>query len=301
MFQRLWQKGIRWDEVLPPDILEDWHSWCRELPKANDLCIPRRIKRTGTVRQQTLHVFCDASPQAYGAVIYVRTIQESSLCTVRLVVAKSRVAPLKTVSLPRLELLGALLGARLLYYITKSFGANLSTTLWTDSMIVINWIKGDTRRYKPFVSNWTTEIQDRTNPSDWRYCPGKENPADLLTRGISIDSLQNRADWWEGPPWLHEDEAYWPRHMELIGFQDKEVKATVVLSAPSVSTCPVLELANFSSLNKVIRTTAWIYRFFSNSSQVENKITGPFTASEIQRAENYWIRQVQAESFPDEL
>ncbi|XP_064482270.1 uncharacterized protein LOC135395024 [Ornithodoros turicata] len=101
MFQRLWQKGIRWDEVLPPDILEDWHSWCRELPKANDLCIPRRIKRTGTVRQQTLHVFCDASPQAYGAVIYVRTIQESSLCTVRLVVAKSRVAPSKTVSLPR--------------------------------------------------------------------------------------------------------------------------------------------------------------------------------------------------------
>ncbi|XP_064482937.1 uncharacterized protein LOC135395776 [Ornithodoros turicata] len=301
MFQRLWQKGILWGEVLQPDILEDWHTWCRELPKANDLCIPRGIKYTGPPRHQTLHVFCDASPQAYGAVIYVRSIQESSLCTVRLVGAKSRVASLKTVSLPRPELLGALLEARLLYYITKCFGTNLSTTLWTDSTILINWIKGDTNRYKPFVATRTTEIQNRTNPSDWRHCPGKENPADLLTRGISIDSLQNRADWWEGPLWLHEDEAYWPRHMELIGFQDEEVNATVVLSAPSVSTCPVLELAIFSSLNKVIRTTALIYRFFSNSSQGENKIAGPLTASEIEQAEKYWIRQVQAESFHDEL
>ncbi|XP_064466296.1 uncharacterized protein LOC135377646 [Ornithodoros turicata] len=173
--------------------------------------------------------------------------------------------------------------------------------LWSDSMIALSWIRGDAQRYKPFVANRISEIQSSRSISGWRHCPGEQNPADLLTRGSSIHSLHSRTHWWEGPQWLKESQEQWPSATTGVGKDiSEEVRATHVLLLPSPPTEPILQLTNCSSLDNVVRTTAWIYRFLHNSRRDE-PATGPLSTCEIRRAENYWIRQVQAESFSEEL
>ncbi|XP_064479221.1 uncharacterized protein LOC135392441 [Ornithodoros turicata] len=306
LFQRVWQKELRWDESLPHDILEDWQKWCHELPKADEIWIPRSIKSTAQVLSQSVHVFCDASLQAYGAVAYIRSQYADGSCTVQLLLSKSRVAPLKSITLPRLELLGALLGTRLCNYVNQSFSDIVKATLWTDSMIVLYWVQGQAQRYKPFVANRISEIQSHRNLSDWRHCPGKENPADLLTRGVNVEYLKARSVWWEGPPWLKETEASWPKLVDARGmlgenFRDEEVKTTYVMLLPSRQLKPILNLNDYCSLDKIIRVTSWMYRFIQNARQREPKERGPLTTEELQQAERYWIKEVQEEVFSEEL
>ncbi|XP_064486068.1 uncharacterized protein LOC135398613 [Ornithodoros turicata] len=301
MFQRVWQRELNWDDDLPTDVLEDWQRWRKELHQAKEIAIPRALKGTEEIHHQTLHVFCDASLLAYGAVVYLRTEYKNGACTVYLILAKARVAPLKRISLPRLELLGTLLGARLCDYVAACFPDRHGAILWSDSMIALSWIRGDAQRYKPFVANRISEIQSSRSISGWRHCPGEQNPADLLTRGSSIHSLHSRTHWWEGPQWLKESQEQWPSATTGVGKDiSEEVRATHVLLLPSPPTEPILQLTNCSSLDNVVRTTAWIYRFLHNSRRDE-PTTGPLSTCEIRRAENYWIRQVQAESFSEEL
>lgn len=208
LFQELWALGLDWDTPLPPSVSLRWSDWIKALHHLEDISIPRRYAAYSG--RTELHVFTDASPQAYGTVAYLRSDSDDQM-TVTLVMAKTRVAPVKTLTLPRLELMGALLGARLCDYIKGVFKSDLSeVTLWTDSMIALHWIKGLTTQWKPFVANRVMEIQQRTEPSNWRHCPGAENPADLLTRGVPPDCLQKCGLWWKGPKWLAESPTCWP-------------------------------------------------------------------------------------------
>lgn len=123
-----------------------------------------------------LHVFCDASPAAYGAAIYAVTARDERPM---LLISKARVAPTKKTTLPRLELLRALVGTRLLTYVKSALNnIHIEHIMWTDSTIVLSWIRGDCTRWKQFVANRITKIKGRTEPSRWRYCPGLENGAD---------------------------------------------------------------------------------------------------------------------------
>ncbi|XP_040066221.1 uncharacterized protein LOC120839888 [Ixodes scapularis] len=193
LFQELWALGLDWDTPLPPSVSLRWSNWIKALHHLEDISIPRRYASSGG--RTELHVFTDASPQAYGTVAYLRSDCDNQT-TVTLVMAKARVAPVKTLTLPRLELMGALLGARLCVYFKGVFKSDLSeVSLWTDSMIALHWVKGLATQWKPFVANRVMEIQQRTEPSNWRHCPGAENPADLLTRGVPPDCLQ-KCDLW---------------------------------------------------------------------------------------------------------
>ncbi|XP_021921219.1 uncharacterized protein LOC110830503 [Zootermopsis nevadensis] len=209
LFQDTWTRGIGWDELLPPDLGTRWHRWVSTLPSPSDILIPRWVG-TSDKDSYEIHVFCDASEGAYGAVLYVRT----STCnhySVRLLCSKNRLAPVKRVTLPRLELLGALLGSRLLRYLCEATNFDVrNALLWTDSTVTLGWIRHDPNRWKPFVSNRVTEIHNHTNTSQWRHCPGKENPADLLSRGVTADKLKNSDIWWHGPSWLSKPVHHWP-------------------------------------------------------------------------------------------
>eukprot|EP00112_Aurelia_sp_Birch-Aquarium-sp1_P014574 Seg316.1 transcript_id=Seg316.1/GoldUCD/mRNA.D3Y31 product="hypothetical protein" protein_id=Seg316.1/GoldUCD/D3Y31 len=204
LFQELWSRGLQWDDKLPTDILSQWRSWKVELSDVNDIKIPRCFTaNTGTTERVEIHGFGDAFPKAYGAAVYVRTVDMNGHINTKLVMSKSRVAPLKRVTLPRLELLASVINTRLVSFIAESMKREISqVVLWADSSIALYWIKGPSSKWKPFVANRVEEIQSKFSPDNWRYCPGKENPADCLTRGLTCKDLHQTEKWWTGPSWL---------------------------------------------------------------------------------------------------
>ena len=164
----------------------------------------------------SLHTFVDASRLAYAAVSYVRFRHVSGQISVALVTAKARVTPIKSVSIPRLELMAAVLGVRLAETVSEKLEIPPSQhTLWTDSMDVIYWIQGHSRRLKPFVSNRVAEIQRKSDPAQWRHVPGEQSPADDVTGGLDLKNISAESRWFHGPAFLHEGKTSWPSENRL--------------------------------------------------------------------------------------
>ncbi|CAG9134394.1 unnamed protein product [Plutella xylostella] len=160
----------------------------------------------------SLEVFVDASQAAYAACVYLRSTNDAGDVNVRLLCSKSRVAPLKTATIPRLELCGALLGARLADRVTTALrGTVTKKTFWTDSTIVLGWIKTQPKVLKTFVCNRIQEIHELTSEDTWRWVPTSMNPSDLASRGIDPIELQSSTLWWHGPDYLKKDETEWPK------------------------------------------------------------------------------------------
>ncbi|XP_065197620.1 uncharacterized protein LOC135829142 [Sycon ciliatum] len=124
--------------------------------------------------------------------------------------SRSRVAPTTATSIPRLEFLAAVAGVDLVKPIIKALSHSTSVVFWTDSQDVLHWIRGASRKLKTFVGNRVAYIQESTHPSQWRYVPTAENPADHLTRGHSAKFLAQNSQWWEAPSFLQLMESEWP-------------------------------------------------------------------------------------------
>ncbi|XP_064488370.1 uncharacterized protein LOC135400468 [Ornithodoros turicata] len=212
LFHRLWERGLDWDAPLPADISKEWDSWCADLPKLHSISLERCLLPGEETDYSTeLHIFTDASPQAYGACAFLRVVDAKGNIKVGLVFAKSRVAPLKKLTLPRLELMGAMIGVRIAKLVCDSLPTITNVaTYWTDSSIVLGWIKGNASKWKPFVKNRVMEIQEKSDPSHWRHCPGVFNPADALTRGLTVSAMAESRLWFLGPSWLAEVQSLWP-------------------------------------------------------------------------------------------
>lgn len=178
LFQEMWERGLSWDEELPPDLTRKWQQWCSELPQLHQLCISRWYRADMQPQNShtlKLHVFCDASERAYSAVAHLQGETKDGEMTTSLVASKSRVAPLKRMTLPRLELMGAVIGARLGSTLMKSLQIDRTQLrLWTDTMIALHWICSSTQKWKQFVANRVTEIQSLTDPESWSDCAGSE-------------------------------------------------------------------------------------------------------------------------------
>ncbi|XP_055928194.1 uncharacterized protein LOC129959400 [Argiope bruennichi] len=210
LIQELCEKKITWDEILPPKIVERWLEWCKELPLLDELKVPRLVLDSTTEEKNDtieIHIFCDASKLAYGASVYMK-LKKQDKVFVNLITSKARVAPLKSVTLPRLELLGALVASRLSSKVQGiiSQKKELPVFHWTDSKIFLYWIKGSHRKWKQFVKNRVQDITELTNPNTWFHCPGKDNPSDFLSRGLSAKSLICENKWWNGLSFLLSDE-----------------------------------------------------------------------------------------------
>ncbi|GBN24590.1 hypothetical protein AVEN_89331-1, partial [Araneus ventricosus] len=168
--------------------------------------IPRRVLY-GSAEKANLHIFTDASAYGYACCAFLRCEEEEEV-KVSLVLAKARVAPFKRLTIPRLELLGAAIGARIASTILDALKFPLKMYFWTDSMIVLGWIT-NTEPWNTFVGNRIKEIRELTNVEDWRFVPGDINPADLPSRSCDWSELL-RSRWWEGPKWLYECPEFWP-------------------------------------------------------------------------------------------
>ncbi|GFV91865.1 integrase catalytic domain-containing protein [Trichonephila clavipes] len=208
--QELWIKKITWDEILPPKLKEKWLIGCKELPLLDNLRIPRLVLDSTNDEVSDLieiHIFCDASKLAYGAAAYVKVRKQNEVL-VNLITSKTRVAPLKAVTLPRLELLGALVAARLSSRVQEIVRKKKECKVfhWTDSKIVLFWIKGSSKRWKQFVANRVQEISKLTDPDSWFHCSGQDNPSDFLSRGLVVGNKCINTKWWTGPAFLRTDE-----------------------------------------------------------------------------------------------
>ena len=231
LYQKLWTRGLNWDQKLDADLMSLWNTWKEDLKELSNLRIPRCfVSDLTNVNSVELHGFGDASPKAYGAVVYVVLKDESGKVNVQLVMSKNRVAPTKRVTLPRLELLAAFILSKLLKFVLESLKVTVDRIVcWSDSLVALSWIRRPSRNWKLFVANRVQSIQENVSPECWRFCPGNENPADLLTRGENLDSVIHNQLWWNGPAWLKNSEENWPENkLEVSPESETEmVKITV--------------------------------------------------------------------------
>ncbi len=200
LFQLLCNGNISWDEELNEEHLKAWNMLTSELQTLNNICVPRCYFERLYLESVQLHCFSDASEKAYAAAIYLRSQYSNGNVDVNLVAAKTRVAPLKKQSVPRLELLGANILVRLSNTVKNALQLpeDVEIFYWIDSMTVLYWIKNK-KQWKQYVMSRVTEIRKSTSPEMWRHCPGVQNPADLPSRGMNASELVNERRWWKGP------------------------------------------------------------------------------------------------------
>ncbi|UYV70249.1 hypothetical protein LAZ67_7002279, partial [Cordylochernes scorpioides] len=190
IMQELWRSGTGWDEHIPNDIKERWNNFRAELLKLGELGIPRFVWACEGDRDVQLHGFCDASSVAYSAVCYLRTVSLDGQVHISMLAAKTRVAPCKSLTLPRLELCAALLLSQLYRSVVDSLKIDIGRAyLWSDSQISLSWIKSDPSRWKTFIHNRVVKIQQLSDRNSWRHVSGKDNPADCAYRGIMPAAL----------------------------------------------------------------------------------------------------------------
>jgi ribonuclease HI len=211
--QEIWKmKKFEWDDLLPKEMQLTWRKLFTEIEDLKTVQFPQCLQPPSAFGSPKVHVFADASILAYGAAAYL-VWSSSSGREVRLVSAKARVAPLRQTTIPRLELMAALLATRMAKTIYDKFKIKPSkVTLWSDSMIVLAWLRSESTLLKSFVSVRVAEIQASWEPTDWRYVPTNLNPADDLSRGISVHEMNGR--WMNGPSFLRKNSDEWPTEVD---------------------------------------------------------------------------------------
>ncbi len=300
--QDVWKaKQFDWDDPLPDDTSETWKKLFKEIESLKNVVFPRCLQPTEVSGPSELHVFSDASKAAYGAVAYlVWTTPHGP--HISLVSAKARVAPLRHTTIPRLELMAALIASRLACTIVEEFKLKPSSvTFWSDSTIVLSWLRSESASFKPFVGVRVAEIQENWSPSFWRYVPSEDNPADDLSRGITVEELSS-GRWINGPPFLSKPETEWPSERRAepdVQAEDLEKRRPPNFLTSVVKPQPLLNPEDFSNWERLIRVTAYCQRFVNNrvyAKQDPSKVrTGELQPEECNEAENYWIRKAQRE------
>ena len=187
--QTLCKAKLGWDDTLTCSLQAEWKSLVTGLLESQTLSLPRcyLYGMTEEIVSYSLRGFCDASLSAYAAVVYL-VVETISGIFARFVVAKTRVSPLKQQSVPRLELLSALLLARVMHSVFQSLEIEIalsSVCCYSDSQVALHWIKGIDKSWKPFVQNRASEIRMLVPIEHWRHCPGQHNPADLPSCGAT--------------------------------------------------------------------------------------------------------------------
>ncbi|XP_053699271.1 uncharacterized protein LOC128746246 [Sabethes cyaneus] len=304
LLQDVWRAGIDWDERIDGVLFEKWQTWLKVLPQIERISIPRCYggQTTAETNIAQLHTFVDAGENGIAAACYLRFTQgEIARCS--LVAAKTKVAPLKFVSTPRLELQAALVGARLSRSVSEALTFRIFRHVyWSDSQDVLYWINSDHRRYSSYVACRVSEILDTTEMDEWRYVPSDLNVADDGTKWKRLPDLSPQARWFNGPDFLRRSEDHWPRSTIKRNATDLELRPSVLthFATPARVIC----VGNFSNWTRLLRVVAMVYRFFTNcKSKLQKKplALGHLSSTELSHAESYIIRQAQHEGYPHEV
>lgn len=299
ILQETWSTKLRWDDVLTNDLVKRFKLWYQKLHLLSNISLPRWFGLKSHNESISLHLFCDSSKKAYGACVFIR-VENKNEVKINLVNAKSRVAPIKPITIPRLELLACSIGARLLSSVVSDLKlVKVNIYCWTDSSTALCWIQRE-QNWGTFIHNRVKEIRSLTSPTVWHHIPGNLNPADLLSRGCSAEQLIEQK-WWEGPHWLRDKEENWPKstsnpNEDLV---NSEVRKTILVSLAKNDEVKWY-CKYFSSFKKTVRMIAWIYRFYNNVKNVNKNLSRDLSLPEIDRAEIAILSLVQRESFKGE-
>ncbi|XP_053372954.1 uncharacterized protein LOC123560639 [Mercenaria mercenaria] len=320
LLQDIWQQKYDWYVPLPEALQQRWNELSNDFNTVSSYKFQRYYFSPNDISDTaddihnvdvhtTLHVFADASLRAYGAVAYLCRGNQSAF-----VMSKTRVAPLKELTLPKLELMAAVIAARLANHILQSITTE-SVHLWSDSQIVLHWLD-TSKQLKRFVQNRVCEIHELTDNRKWKYCPTNDNPADLLTRGVTSLEYLKSILWMKGPSWLH-DHYRWPKWEKT----DNTVLTTTAKlqynnNSCNIQTCSssentivgingihnIMDVNRFSNYRKLLRVTAYVMRFIDKCRSPRCSANLELlTVHELQHAEIMWIRSCQSVTFHNEI
>lgn len=313
--QELWREDLQWSDKLSDNLLKKWWSIVEQTKNADSIIFPRRythIDFSDKNSELCLICFCDASKSAYACSIYLR-FENSGNIDCSMIFSKSRLAPLKELTIPKLELMAAVLGTKMITYVEKLINLRINSKyMFTDSKCVIDWIKSK-KLPSLFVKNRVKEIVSHDDLI-WNHVSGVENPADLATRGITVDELKNAKVWWKGPDFLYERYAKWK--VSLTEYRRVSIKETsehegpfetLMLNSNIVSINRQysdnlkigLDITKFSGLRKLKRTIAWIFRFVHKLKGTCMAQEAHLEVTEIQSSEIFLIRSIQKEYFKE--
>ncbi|XP_030854473.1 uncharacterized protein LOC115929512 [Strongylocentrotus purpuratus] len=317
LLQTLCRSQLGWDAEIPSELMRKWLQWRTELPKLMQFKMERCLKPDGFAPQSvTLHHFSDASEKGYGVVSYLRWENEDEV-RMKFLTSKARVAPLKEVSIPRMELTAANVAVRIDHMIKQELDIPIEETyFWTDSQTVLGYINNSTARYKTFVANRLAVIRDGSKPSQWRYVESSLNPADICSRGITVDKFLELEYWKDGPAFLRHPEKEWLAtsevpHCKLI--DELEVKksclATEVTPEKEVPNHTHEVIHHYSDWIRMKRAVCWLRRFIrwitlkSEAKDVSegDSLKGRITLQEMDAAEMVILKFVQKENFAQEI
>lgn len=302
--QNLWLIKVGWDTPLPTELQKRWTDFKRQLPVLANVSIPRWLSISSTARSIELHGFSDASQLAMAAVVYARVETPDRGTQVNIIAAKTKVAPLKKLTIPRLELNAALMLARLSVKVQNVLDLKDSLiVLWTDSSVALTWISSHPAKWKDYVRNRVTAIQEALPNASWRFVPGKENPADCATRGLNAREIENHALWWRGPPWLSQAPTEWPTwNVRKSSNVDMEESSKYTLTSRPDNQEPLWDLlTKYSSLSKLLRVTATCKRAITRFRRLPTELSSEhITPDELQQSCLFWVLYVQRHYFQHE-
>ena len=293
ILQETCREGVSWDEPLIEESVQEWEKWIQDLQDLNEFSIDRCII-PAPVHQASaieLHHFSDASSRGYGQCSYIRIVHQDGVhCA--FILGKSRVAPLRPITIPRLELNAAVLSVKMSLFLRKELGIPIQKEyFWTDSQVVLGYIRNESRRFHVFVANRTKLIRDITEPEQWHYIESQSNPADHASRGLRLSEIAN-SSWLHGPEFLRSPELHLTSITTDLQPGDPEVRAHTLRAETSTSF--ELDLSRFSRWTKAVSVVARIQR-------MANGETGTHTPSAEERikAERSIIRFMQSNAFPE--
>ena len=316
-FQQLCEARVGWDDALTGNLLKEWNRLLAALRGPKSLVIPRcylSINPDSPVSARLIG-FCDASAKAYAAVVYLRLEGEAQV-SVRFLAAKTRVSPLGGVTIPRLELLSALLLSKLMVSVRTALQSELpleDPVCYTDSRVALYWIRGCDQEWKQFVENRVITIRASVPAQHWEHCPGKENPADIPSRGMTISEITRSPLWLNGPDWLWAFQDL-PEGMDVETVPPDEccqemkhknvAHSLVVAQVDEPHIGQLMNCEDFSSLHRLLRVTALVLKFIrllrlkvkrTSTSEPDHSST----LCDVDCARLYWIREAQAQLQQD--
>jgi hypothetical protein len=316
LIQELWRLNLDWDDVIPSNLQQIWEKWYSQLEFLRDLYIPRHFGLCENELKVELHMFSDASELGFASVAYLRIQLSSSQFICHFLAAKSHLAPVKKVlTIPKLELQGAVMSVRLAETLQNELDLKISRVLfWTDALTVLRYIQNEEKRWKIFIANRIAEIRESTEPAQWKFVPGPQNPADAATRGLPANEIQSSSTWFQGPEFLKKGDNHWPEFPRVgpPADDDENLRRPAVVNVTQSSKSieiSKLKIGNliqperFSSWQKLKRHTAWIIRAVKNFLSLSSRFTisavknERLSLDELEFAENCLLRKAQIDGF----
>ncbi|XP_062714710.1 uncharacterized protein LOC134291225 [Aedes albopictus] len=304
IMQEVWRSGTKWDECVDDRIEQHWRKWIELFERIGEIQIPRCYFQAASAERYTTlqaHLFVDASEAAYSAVVYFRIVDAEGNPQCALMTAKTKVAPLKYVSIPRLELMAAVLGSRLLSFVGENHSVPIQQRFcWTDSNTVLAWLRSEHRRYKQFVACRVGEILSETKVNEWRWVPSKLNIADEATKWGRGPCFDEESRWVQGPEFLSLPEEQWPQTTAQDISTDEELRPSH-LYHEAVS--PLINFERFSNWSRLLRAMAFVFHVFAvyKARKTNTEVGQQPTHEDIKAAEIQILKIVQWSTYSDEM